>query len=341
MAPVGTSSSSPSSSPSSRSAAARDDERGPRITVLRALGLGDLLTAVPALRALRRAFPRHRIELAAPAVLGPLAALTGAVDETVDCGPLAPLPERLHRAEVAVNLHGRGPQSHALLRATRPRRMIAFADTPWASGPRWRRDEHEVLRWCRLLAAHGITADPHDLRLTPPSVPGRPCPPGAVVVHPGAASAARRWPAKRFATVARALAVSGRHVVVTGNAEEAALARCVAAAAGLPGERAIAGATDLVTLAAVLADADCLIAGDTGVAHLATAVGTRSVLLFGPTSPDLWGPFPERRRSSPQHRVLWSGTTGDPHADTPDPGLLRISPNEVLRAVDELLTTPR
>lgn len=312
-------------------------EPRPRITVLRALGLGDLLTAVPALRALRRAFPRHRIELAAPAVLGPLAALTGAVDETVDCGPLAPLPTRLHRAEVAVNLHGRGPQSHALLRATRPRRTIAFADTPWASGPRWRHDEHEVVRWCRMLVAHGIPADPRDLRLTPPAVSPLPAPPGAVVVHPGAASPARRWPAKRFATVARALAVAGRPVVVTGNAQEAALARCVAGAAGLPDEHVIAGTTDLPTLAAVLAAADCLIAGDTGVGHLATAVGTPSVLLFGPTSPAHWGPLSERRPSAPRHRVLWSGGSGDPHADRPDPGLLRIDADEVLRAVDEVL----
>lgn len=311
----------------------------PRVTVLRALGLGDLLTAVPALRGLRRAFPRHRIELAAPRALGPLAALTGAVDETVDCGPLAPLPPRMHHAEVAVNLHGRGPQSHALLRATRPRRTIAFADAPWAGGPRWRRDEHEVVRWCRMLAGHGIAADPHDLRIDPPDVRRRPCPPGSVVLHPGAAAEARRWPAERFAAVARELTAAGRHVVVSGSASEAALALSVVTGAELPAERAIAGATDLPTLAAVLADADCLIAGDTGVAHLATALGTPSVLLFGPTAPDQWGPLPPRDGGASRHLVLWAGTTGDPHADRPDPGLLTITPPQVLRAVVQLLGT--
>jgi ADP-heptose:LPS heptosyltransferase len=72
--------------------------------------------------------------------------------------------------------------------------------------------------------------------------------------------------------------------------------------------------------------------GDTGVAHLATALGTPSVVLFGPTSPALWGPPPGRRR----HRALWAGRSGDPHGGTVDPGLLAISVRDVLEALGGL-----
>jgi len=101
-------------------------DRRPRLVVLRALGLGDLLTAVPALRALARGFPHHRRILAAPAWQRGLAFLTGAIDDVVDTEPLRALPSALHGADVAVNLHGRGPQSTAVLAAIHPRRLLAF-----------------------------------------------------------------------------------------------------------------------------------------------------------------------------------------------------------------------
>ncbi|RFU39255.1 glycosyltransferase family 9 protein, partial [Actinomadura logoneensis] len=166
--------------------------------VLRALGLGDLLTGIPALRALRRGLPEHRIVLAAPRALEPLVRLSGAVDVMTHLPGLVP-PTVDGPVDVAVDLHGRGPASHDPLRRTRPRELMAF---DVAGGPRWDPDEHEVPRWCRLVSWYGFPADPADLDLP---VPPRPSPaPDAVVVHPGAAFAARRWPPERFAEVAAA-----------------------------------------------------------------------------------------------------------------------------------------
>ncbi|WP_399552561.1 glycosyltransferase family 9 protein [Streptomyces sp. YIM 98790] len=320
--------------------------------VLRALGLGDLLTGVPALRALRRAYPGHRLLLAAPARLADAAAATGVVDgllPTTAPGREVPrrVPWRGPPPDLAVDLHGNGPESLAPLRALSPARLLGYA-LPGA--PPWREDEPERARWCRLLDTHGIPApDPDDLLLD--TVPQTPRPPGgrgpgagagagagAVVLHPGADAGSRRWPADRFAAVARALRAAGHRVVVTAGRGEGPTARSVASDAGLPDGSVLGGDRDLPfgELCGLLARARALVVGDTGLAHLATALGTPSVVLFGPVSPRVWGPPPW-----PRHRVLFRPgpgegdvpRPGDAHGHRPDPRLLRITPEDVLTAL--------
>lgn len=303
------------------------------VLVLRALGLGDLLTAVPALRALRDAFPPARLVLACPRPLHEPVHVWRLADETIDARPLEPLPVRARGADVAVNLHGRGPESTSAVLASGPRRLVAFAHSqlpPTAGRPEWRADEHEVARWCRLLREEGIPADPDRLDL--------PLPPGPpvgrdVVVHPGAAAAARRWPPERWAVVARAQREEGREVVLTGSRSERSLCERIARDACLPPGSVLAGRTSLLELAGVVGRAHVVLSGDTGVAHLATALRAPSVVLFGPTSPRHWGPPPDR----PLHRALWAGRTGDPHAGSTDAGLLQIGVEDVQRAVAEVL----
>lgn len=318
--------------------------------VLRALGLGDLLTAVPALRGVARAFPDHRRVLLAPRTLAPLLDLIRVNDgeravhelrhadllsrSSLAGASLVWAAGRGRAPDVAVNLHGRGPESHRALLGVRPRRLVAFANERVGEcrvGPRWRAGEHEVGRWCRMLAEAGIACDPAELRI------GRPAPldeslQGVTVIHPGASSAARRWPAERWAAVAAAERIVGRRVAITGSAREMPLAKRVAQCAGLPPGAVLAGRTRVDQLAALVAGAGRVVCTDTGVGHLATALGTPSVLLFGPVSPEEWGPPSELRR----HVVLWSGSRGDPHAPTPDRGLLRIRVADVLDALERL-----
>lgn len=301
-----------------------------RVLVLRALGLGDFLVGLPALRALRRAFPAASIMLAAPPALEPLVALSGAVDELVPAEPLAPVPVDV--PDVAVNLHGRGPQSHRVLLGTRPGRLIAFEhpDVPESRGlPQWRPDEHEVSRWCRLLGECGIAAIGTELRLATPSIGPPAAAAGAILIHPGAASPARRWPAERWAEVAKSELRAGRRVAVSAGPSELELALRVARLAGLGDEVVVAG--NLLCMAAAVAGACVVVSGDTGVAHLATALGTPSVVLFGPVPPSRWGP----PRWHP-HVALWAGRAGDPHGEAPDPGLLAIMPEQVTAAIESL-----
>jgi ADP-heptose:LPS heptosyltransferase len=308
----------------------------PRVLVLRALGLGDLLTAVPALRALRRAYPGHEIVLAVPASLRDAALETGAVDGVLPAqAPGRGVPTlvgwRGDPPDIAVDLHGNGPESLAALSALGPRRIIAYASPPTprapATPPVWRREDHERERWCRLLEAYGIKGDPADVRLPPPICPSPA--PGAVVVHPGAEAAARRWPVRHYATVVRRLRAAGCRVVVTGGPGEDGLVADLAGAAGIGRRDVMSGGLPFAELSALVAGAVCLLSGDTGPAHLAVAHGTPSVTLFGPVAPRLWGPPPD-----PRHTALWHpGPPGDPHGAVPDPALLRIGTVEVLASV--------
>jgi ADP-heptose:LPS heptosyltransferase len=134
--------------------------------------------------------------------------------------------------------------------------------------------------------------------------------------------------------VAKTLSAAGHHVLITGSAAEHDLARGVAIQAGLPANAVLA--TTLNELAGLVAHARVLISGDTGIAHLATAYATPSVVLFGPMSPARWGPPSDRRR----HRVIWHGTRSEP-GDNPRPGvhpaLLSVHPADVIAEVEQAI----
>jgi ADP-heptose:LPS heptosyltransferase len=293
-----------------------------QIVVLRALGLGDLLTAVPALRGLRRAHPDAQLTLAAPGWQEPLARLVG-IDTVADTGGLDDVRSPGHHVDLAVNLHGRGPQSTAALRAMHPRALIAYGGlVPWDP------DEHEVSRWCRLLVEHAVPADPSDLRLSLPDTAG-PVSPGSVIIHPGASVAGRRWPPARFAAVARALLDQGDRVTFTGTTNEAEL--CLSIAAAAQGGTVLAGRTSVMELAGAVRSASAVLSNDTGVAHLASALGSPSVVMFGPDPPSRWGPPTEG-----PHIAIWKGILGDPRSERLDPGLEQISVTEVLAALGKV-----
>ncbi|MEW9534625.1 glycosyltransferase family 9 protein [Microbispora sp. NPDC049125] len=289
--------------------------------VLRSQGIGGLLTAVPALRALRRS--GLRVVLACPPELSELAALTGAVDRLLPAGGLGPLTWPVPGEQdgdhpplpldLAVNLHGAGPQSHRVLLATLPRSLWAYAHEalPWVKGPRWNPAENDVLRWCRLLEWHGVPADPEDLRLPTPMV-ASPAP-GAVVLHPGAGGASLPWPPDRFAEVARTLSEEGLPLAITGNRRERPMALLVATRAVLPPQIVLAGRTSLRELCALVAGARLVISGDPGMAQLATSYGTPSVVVSAP----------DGRR----HPVLHEGATVRSH----------IAAGDVVRAAERAL----
>ena len=189
-------------------------------------------------------------------------------------------------------------------------------------------------RWPRRWASRWPTDDDDRLRVLRPG--GYPPGTGHVVVHPGASVPARAWAPERHAALVRALAREGRRVIVTGGPGERALTRQVAGTWGLD----LGGRTSLGELADVLAGAACVVAGNTGPAHLAAAVRTPVVSLFAPTVPvQRWRPW------GVPHRLLYVPVpcAGCRARACPVPGhpcLDDLGVDEVLRAVAHLCGEP-
>jgi ADP-heptose:LPS heptosyltransferase len=197
-------------------------------------------------------------------------------------------------------------------------------------------DLHEVERNLSLVATLGYRLPRgDDGRLRINRAPVHSADVRYVVVHPGATAPARTWPSEHHAALVQALLDSGRHVVVTGGAGEEALTAAVSG--GDPGVRDLGGRITFAELADVISAADVLVAGNTGPAHLAAAVGTPVVSLFAPVVPaQRWRPWGVR------HILL-----GDQHARCagsraricPVPGhpcLSNVTVDDALAAVEHL-----
>lgn len=306
----------------------------PILLALRALKLGDLLVAVPALHGLRRAYPDHELVFAGPGWLQPVAALVGDIDAqlpTPGLDDLLPLEPGI--VDVAVNLHGNGPESRAVIDALEPRVKMVHRSPSDPDALPWLDGILERHRWARLVSAFGAPADEDDVAISVPDE--EPLARGAAVIHVGAFYGSRQWPVERFAAVAAALREDGMRVMLTGGGADRERAEAVAAAVGIPDEDVLAGRTDLTALAALIAAAAVVVTADTGAAHVASAYGTPSVIVFGPAPVAEWGP------PAGPHIALTDASLrrGDAFADTPDPALLSVTADDVLAAARRVRRT--
>jgi lipopolysaccharide heptosyltransferase II len=159
-----------------------------------------------------------------------------------------------------------------------------------------------------------------------------------VALNVGASTPYKQWPLENWSEVARSLGRSGASVVLLGGAAEVDQATEVEGLAeGGSRLRNLAGRTDLRQLAAVLARCELMISGDTGPLHIAGAVGTPTVALFGPTHPKRTGPY------GGKNLVIWKQLACSPCYRHPTCNgrvdcLRAISAEEVLEKAHSLLT---
>ncbi|HEV7915751.1 MAG TPA: glycosyltransferase family 9 protein [Albitalea sp.] len=302
-----------------------------RIAVFRALVLGDMLCAVPALRALKKAWPDAELTLIGLPWAVELAQRLPTVDRFIEFPGYPGLPESIadiaalpgfltrmqeERFDLLVQLHGNGRITNPLMAACGALHTAGFAETgAYTPEPglfvTWPTHGHEVERLLSLVDGLRLPrcgtqlefplTDTDRIELAsvwPGAYGGQPY----VCVHAGAQLPSRRWSPARFAQVADTMAERGFGVVLTGTDHEAALVGEVAQAMHHPAVN-LAGRTNLWTMGALIEHARLLICNDTGVSHIAAALGTESVVVSCGADVTRWAPLNRER-----HAVLWQLT---------------------------------
>lgn len=311
--------------PSSPTRAASSAPR--RVAVFRALQLGDMLCSVPALRALRRAWPDAHIKLIGlpwatrfveqfPSLVDELIVFPGArgfpEQEETDAGlPRFFAAMRERRFDLAIQMHGSGGPANAIVKRFGAAACAGFLQPQEAPEPgfiAWPDDLPEPQRYLALVRALGIDAG--DDMLWFPLTPHDRCeyealemrhgiePERLIVLHPGAQLPSRRWPAARFAEVADALSAHGWQIAITGMPNEAAITAAVLGSMTAPALN-LTGCTTLGGLAALVARARLVVCNDTGVSHVAAAMRTPSTVIASGSDTRRWAPLDRAR-----HRVL-------------------------------------
>jgi heptosyltransferase-2 len=273
--------------------------------------IGDVVLSLPALRDLRRNFPGSRLAVLARPWVARLYEATPEVDEVLDsCGLRADARVLRGRFDAGVLFTNSFGSALGLAWARLPERWGYATDgrgpllTRRAQVPDAVRGRSQVYYYRAMLAGVGlkVSASP-DASLSCPDAWSRAAAQrlgeGALIgVSPGAAyGSAKQWPAQRYAAAAERIASErGARVVLLGAEAERPLAAAIAAAVRAPALD-LCGRTTLPELLGVLSRLELLLSGDSGPMHLASALGTPLVAIFGPTD---WretapaGPGPHR-----------------------------------------------
>lgn len=301
------------------------------LVVLRALQLGDMLCAVPALRALRLALPSARIVLTGLPWAGQFARRFKCyVDEFLAFPGHPLLPEQPVRNEeltgyyaglcargfdLALQLHGSGDVTNHVVAGFGARFMAGHSrgetvctdKTLLLPFPGTGAESERLLHLVRHLgAAHAgsylefpVTPEDED-ELAASTLAERLEPGRFICVHPGARHRDKCWPPERFAQVADRLAEEfDLAVVLTGSAQETALTDAVARHMRMPAVNA-AAPISIGAMAALMRRARLLICNDTGVSHIAAGLGLDSVVIFSKADIARWAPLNRLR-----HRCIW------------------------------------
>lgn len=299
------------------------DNPKPRILIIRGGALGDFVLTLPALALVRAAFSEAHIELLGYPHIASLALHGGYVNavRSVDYGPVAGFFAKNGTLDPALLEYFAGFQQ-VISYLYDPHKI--FEDNMRRAGvkyylPAFRQvtERHAAREWAAPLESLALFLEEPAARLVLSGsvrsearawlggeVPLR------LALHPGSGSVSKNWPVEGWGEVGRRFLrdfPEGQLVLVGGEADERSLG---VLQAQLEGEKVrVANHLPLPLLAGVLAECGCFAGHDTGVSHLAAAVGARCVLLFGPTNPAIWAPQNAGVQVLPAPQSDWSQLT--------------------------------
>jgi heptosyltransferase I len=299
------------------------NDRAPRFLIVRLGSLGDVIHAIPAVAALKHRYPGGTIDWVVDPRYADLVTLVTVVGSVYPFDPRGALSavtawRRLRAARFGAHGQtGRGDEydavfdlqgllkSAVLARSVGARRAIGFSRRhlrePMA---RFFYSEtvdpgdapHVIQKGIGLMRAVGVDDPSIAFPIAVPrshaadAVAARVGSSGYMLINPGAAWPNKRWPPARFGALAAAIRERRglRSVVLWGPGEEAAASAVVASSGGAAEQ---APATSITDILAIAKGASLMVSGDTGPLHIAGAVGTPIVALFGPTRAERNGPW--------------------------------------------------
>jgi heptosyltransferase-2 len=283
------------------------------VLVLRPGAVGDTLFAFPVLRRLREAWPRARLVAAGREDALALAEESGFVDEALSFESIRPACLFAEQGEIDpfarefLSAFGLvlslGFEEDVFLRRLREGGAREVHGIPFL--PPEGSGEHAARWLLGRLHVVGLEGGDPVPRVFPSAASREKAqallsdlPPPFLAVHPGSGGARKNWPAERFARVAQRFVreTGGSLVLLAGYADEGPLEAMRQATETFPGRRAELVDRPLSLVAAFLERASVYLGNDSGITHLAAAVGAPVVALFGASDPRRFAPLGERVR---------------------------------------------
>lgn len=336
-----------------------------RVLVVKLRSIGDTVLSTPSLIALRKFLPDSKIDILLEDWVAPVLDGFDAVDEVISVGKSylsrmqTALELRRRKYDVALNLHG-GTTATMFVRASGARHRIGYSYYQYpflydhllsSASDFWRQETtHSAEQQLALLGFVGVPVDDRpksrlgvtetasqsiDAKLSDPATGGPRSP--FALIHPGTAFFTKQWPAENFARTAEFLAEKGLQPVAIGSKSESNVLE------RLRNESKVSITTfddlSLPEITALASKARLFVGNDSGIAHIAAAVNTPSVVIFGSSNRDHWRPWTD----APNEVVF------EPFPCQPCPGyeckefgdpkcILSVRPESVFTAIERLLS---